>query len=323
MFVTVGGDTRFVTMGAPGGGAGNAPAAAGEARRRRQHQPVLSRRPAPHPSPLPAGGAREEPSALTGARLTEIYVDADACPVREEVYRVAGRHRDRRLRRLERVAADPPAGSVLCADGGGRRGGRRGRRLDRRADRRGRCLRHRRHSAGARCLAKGARVVPPTGRPFTKANIGNALAGREIARHLRELGAASRGPAPFTKADRSRFSRSRCRGRGRAPCSTASLVPRCRSNPLVRANDPLASARSPADGALGFDIERIDRLARRHEQAVALRAAETDVGAALGQAGCGRSGCRRGRRPRPRPRPSPPEKPHHTLPSMSTRMPSA
>jgi uncharacterized protein len=57
----------------------------------------------------------------------------------------------------------------------------------------------------ARSLAKGARVVPPNGRPFTEANIGSALAGREIARHLRELGETGRGPLPFTKADRSRF----------------------------------------------------------------------------------------------------------------------
>lgn len=57
----------------------------------------------------------------------------------------------------------------------------------------------------ARCLAKGARAIPPTGRPFTEANIGNALAGREIARHLREIGASGKGPAPFSKSDRSRF----------------------------------------------------------------------------------------------------------------------
>jgi len=47
--------------------------------------------------------------------------------------------------------------------------------------------------------------VPPTGRPFTEANIAGALAGREISRHLRELGVGGGGPPPFTKADRSRF----------------------------------------------------------------------------------------------------------------------
>jgi len=57
----------------------------------------------------------------------------------------------------------------------------------------------------SRCLKKGARVVSPTGHQWTEANIGNALAGREIARHLRELGATTRGPAPLTKRDKSRF----------------------------------------------------------------------------------------------------------------------
>jgi uncharacterized protein len=57
----------------------------------------------------------------------------------------------------------------------------------------------------SRCLKKGARVVSPTGKHWTQANIGNALAGREISRHLRELGANTRGPAPLTKRDRSRF----------------------------------------------------------------------------------------------------------------------
>jgi uncharacterized protein YaiI (UPF0178 family) len=57
----------------------------------------------------------------------------------------------------------------------------------------------------SRCLKRGARVVSPTGKHRTEANIGNALAGREIARHLRELGATTRGPAPLTRKDRSRF----------------------------------------------------------------------------------------------------------------------
>ena len=57
----------------------------------------------------------------------------------------------------------------------------------------------------SRCLKKRARVVSPTGTHWTPTNIGNALVGREIARHLRELGTKTRGPAPLTKKDRSGF----------------------------------------------------------------------------------------------------------------------
>jgi uncharacterized protein len=57
----------------------------------------------------------------------------------------------------------------------------------------------------SRCLVKEARVLAPNGREWTEANIGGALAGRELARHLRELGVTTRGPAALTKADRSRF----------------------------------------------------------------------------------------------------------------------
>ena len=56
----------------------------------------------------------------------------------------------------------------------------------------------------SRCLKNGARVAPYP-QQWTPANIGNALAGREIARHLRELGTNTRGPAALTKKDRSRF----------------------------------------------------------------------------------------------------------------------
>jgi hypothetical protein len=57
----------------------------------------------------------------------------------------------------------------------------------------------------SRCVKKRARVLSPTGKQWTEANIGNALAGREIARHLRELGINTPGPMPLTKKDRSRF----------------------------------------------------------------------------------------------------------------------
>lgn len=57
----------------------------------------------------------------------------------------------------------------------------------------------------SRCLARGARALAPNGHVWTADNIGGALAGREIARHLRELGARTSGPPPLRRQDRSRF----------------------------------------------------------------------------------------------------------------------
>lgn len=57
----------------------------------------------------------------------------------------------------------------------------------------------------SRCLKKGALVLSPTGRVFTEENIGEALASREILSHLRQLGTMTGGPAPFSRRDRSRF----------------------------------------------------------------------------------------------------------------------
>ncbi len=57
----------------------------------------------------------------------------------------------------------------------------------------------------SRVLGRGACAVASNGHVWTAANIGAALAGRELSRHLRELGVATRGPAALTKADRSRF----------------------------------------------------------------------------------------------------------------------
>jgi uncharacterized protein len=137
--------------------------------------------------------------------MTDIYVDGDACPVREEVYRVATRLRlnvfvvsngSRPLRppRLANVQMVIVGEQADAADDwiAGRITGRD---VCVTAD----------IPLAARCLAKGARVVPPSGRPFTAENIGNALAGRELARHLRELGAGGSGPAPLSRYDHSRF----------------------------------------------------------------------------------------------------------------------
>jgi uncharacterized protein len=140
-----------------------------------------------------------------GPELTDIYVDGDACPVREEIYRVAARleldvfvvsNGSRPIR--------PPGTSnvkmVLVGDSANAADDWIAEHISA-ADV---CVTSDIPLA-ARCLKNGARVVSPTGKHWTQANIGNALVGREISRHLRELGTNTRGPAPLTKRDRSRF----------------------------------------------------------------------------------------------------------------------
>ena len=133
-----------------------------------------------------------------------ILIDADACPVKDEIYRVAWRHEvpvsvvsNMRLRvpehpLIERVvvsdsfdAADDwiaeaagPKAVVITAD----------------------------ILLADRCLKAGAAVLGPNGKPFTPASIGAAIATRAIMADLRAgMGDAIGGPAPFTKTDRSRF----------------------------------------------------------------------------------------------------------------------
>ncbi|MGE5269568.1 MAG: YaiI/YqxD family protein [Thiohalocapsa sp.] len=140
-----------------------------------------------------------------GARLTAIYIDADACPVREEVYRVAARLAVpvfvvSNFSRPIRPPGLPNVKLVMAGDGfdaaddwiAGHIGA---------GDL---CVTADIPLAG-RVLAAGARAVAPNGHVWTAANIGGALAGRELSRHLRELGLDGRGPSAFTKADRSRF----------------------------------------------------------------------------------------------------------------------
>ena len=137
--------------------------------------------------------------------MTDIYVDGDACPVREEVYRVAARLKVKVLvvsngSRPIRPPGISNVSMVLVGDT---------------ADAADDWIAARIGTTdvcvtsdiplASRCLKKAARVVSPTGKQWTEANIGNALAGREMAQHLRELGTITRGPAPLTKGDRSRF----------------------------------------------------------------------------------------------------------------------
>lgn len=136
--------------------------------------------------------------------MPRILVDADACPVKDEVYRVAGR-----LAVPVVVVANcrmgvpfqPGVELVVVASG----------QLDDVDD----WIAERAGPGdvvvsadirlAARCLAAGAQVLGPDGRPFDEDGIGSALATRELMADLRELGAVSGGPRPFTREDRSRF----------------------------------------------------------------------------------------------------------------------
>lgn len=132
-----------------------------------------------------------------------IYVDADACPVKPEVFRVAERH----ALRVTLVAGSwmrIPSGERLrleVVDQG----------LDAADDwivghvARGDIVVTTDIPLAARCLAKGAHALGTTGRPFTEDNIGDALATRALLADLRGAGETTRGPAVFEPRDRSRF----------------------------------------------------------------------------------------------------------------------
>lgn len=137
--------------------------------------------------------------------MTEIYIDGDACPVRDEVYRVADRlglvvHLVCNGSRPILPPRQPNIRMVIVGEGADKAD-------DWIAERIGAtdvCVTSDIPLA-SRCLARGARALAASGKHWTPDNIGNALAGREVARHMRELGLGTGGPAPFTKADRSRF----------------------------------------------------------------------------------------------------------------------
>lgn len=137
--------------------------------------------------------------------MTDIYIDADACPVREEIYRVAGRYGLNVFvvsngSRPIRPVQDPRIRMITVSEG---------------ADAADDWIAEHITEAdicvtadiplASRCLARNARALAHNGKHWTTDNIGSALAGREIGRHLRELGVATGGPPSFAKSDRSRF----------------------------------------------------------------------------------------------------------------------
>ena len=135
--------------------------------------------------------------------MLHIFVDADACPVKQEVYRVARRYHldvtlvanswmripDERWIELEVVGNDfdaaddwivehvQPDDIVITAD----------------------------IPLASRCLKEGARVIGSTGKPFTQNNIGLSVATRDLLSELRGAGEITGGPPPMEKRDRSRF----------------------------------------------------------------------------------------------------------------------
>jgi uncharacterized protein YaiI (UPF0178 family) len=134
---------------------------------------------------------------------TTLYIDADACPVKEEAVRVAERH-GLAIHFVSnawmRLPAGPLVERIVVSDGPDAAD-------DWIAERAGKgdIVVTADIPLAARCLKSGARVVGPTGKPFTQAGIGMALAMRELSRHLRETGESKGYNAGFTRADRSRF----------------------------------------------------------------------------------------------------------------------
>jgi len=135
--------------------------------------------------------------------LLHIFVDADACPVKREVYRVAGRYRLdvtlvanswMRIPEGRRVTLQVVEDGLDVADDW--------------------IVDHVRSDdivitadipLADRCLKKGARVISTTGKLFTEYNIGDALATRDLLSELRGAGEVTGGPRPLEQRDRSNF----------------------------------------------------------------------------------------------------------------------
>lgn len=135
--------------------------------------------------------------------MIRILVDADACPVKEEIYKVAFRH-DVRVTVVSnspiRIPVHQLIERVVVSDGFDAADDW----IAERADGDAVCITADILLAD-RCLKAGASVIAPNGRPFTTASIGGAIATRAIMADLRAGGDIVGGPAPFSKADRSRF----------------------------------------------------------------------------------------------------------------------
>lgn len=132
-----------------------------------------------------------------------IYVDADACPVKNEIYKVAERHGVKTFvvsNSFLNVPQSPLVERVVVSSG-----------FDAADDwiaeraQRGAIVITADIPLAHRCVSAGADVIGPTGKPFTEASIGMALATRNLMEDLRAMGDVSGGPKPFSQKDRSAF----------------------------------------------------------------------------------------------------------------------
>jgi uncharacterized protein YaiI (UPF0178 family) len=135
--------------------------------------------------------------------VLQIFVDADGCPVKEEIYRVSRRHGlGATVVANARMRIPEEDGLTLVVVGD---------RFDAADDW---IVEHAARDdivitsdipLASRCLRKGAVVLDQRGGAFTEDNIGAALSNRELLSHLRDLGTLTGGPSPFSARDRSRF----------------------------------------------------------------------------------------------------------------------
>ncbi|MEE8333674.1 MAG: YaiI/YqxD family protein [Alphaproteobacteria bacterium] len=135
--------------------------------------------------------------------MVAIYIDADACPVKEETFRVATRHGLKTYLVSDggiRPSANPLVELVIVAQGPDAADDWIAEQIQKSDI----CVTTDIPLA-ARCLEQGALALKPNGESFTENGIGMALANRELMRDLRESGQITGGPKPFSKADRSEF----------------------------------------------------------------------------------------------------------------------
>jgi uncharacterized protein len=143
------------------------------------------------------------PDVADDTKVIVIYVDADACPVKDEIYRVAQRTAAKvvivankplmvpRTSGVERVLV--PEGPDAADDWIATRAAR------------GSIVVTADVPLAARCVKTGAVAIAPNGRVFTEQSIGDALATRNLMDSLRSAGMTTGGPKPFTSRDRSAF----------------------------------------------------------------------------------------------------------------------